>query len=199
MSRNDSYSKIGYFGSYSLVLQNLLPIPARFDLCHLLLLLLFLLGALFSLWSLFPVSFSSLLFLNPPRLCTYYQVRSCDDGCDLCAPQTWFSRTYCLASRKAALKASALSTVANLIASVCSKKKKLLLALTLTNYLLLGLVLFRQGISKVSLSFPNPRLQKRKEESYRAGHFHQRAIFGAFLPFGTHSWVWGPSTAEWSG
>ena len=188
MSRNNSYSKIGYFGSNSLVLQNLLPIPARFDLCHFLLLLLFLLGTLFSLWSLFPVSFSSLLFLNPPRLCTYYQVRSCDDGCDLCAQQTWFSRTYCLASRKAALKASALSTVANLIASVCSKKK-LLLALTLTNYLLLGLVLFSQGISKVSLSFPNPRLQKRKEESYRTGHFHERAIFGSFLPFGTHSWV----------
>ena len=88
MSRNNSYSKIGYFGSYSLVLQNLLPVPARFDLCYLLLLLLFLLGTLFSLWSLFPISFSSLLFLNPPRLCTYYQVRSCDDGCDLCAQQT---------------------------------------------------------------------------------------------------------------
>ena len=55
--------------------------------------------------------------------CVHCQVRSCDNGCDLCAQQTWFSRTYCLASRKAALKASALSTVANLIASVCSKKE----------------------------------------------------------------------------
>ena len=42
------------------------------------------------------------------------------------------------------------------------KQNKLLLVLTLTNYLLLGLVLFTQGISKVSLSFPNPRLYKKK-------------------------------------
>ena len=42
-------------------------------------------------------------------------------------------------------------------------KKKLPLVLTLTNYLLLGLVLFTQGISKVSLSFPNPRLNKKEK------------------------------------
>ena len=64
------------------------------------------------------------------------------------------------------------------------KQKKLLLVLTLTNYLLLGLVLFTQGISKVSLSFPNPRLYKKKRKVVGRNIFTKGQFLGHFYLLG---------------
>ena len=64
------------------------------------------------------------------------------------------------------------------------KQNKLLLVLTLTNYLLLGLVLFTQGISKVSLSFPNPRLYKKKRKVVGRDIFTKGQFLGHFYLLG---------------
>ena len=89
------------------------------------------------------------------------------------------------------------------------KQKKVILVLTLTNYLLLGLVLFTQGISKVSLSFPNPRLNKKKRGKLLGGAFSLLAWIkikrvkvndkGGILPYalikrkGGHFYLLGPT------
>ena len=91
---------------------------------------------------------------------------------------TSFSRTYCLASRKAALNASALSTVANLMAKVWKSGVSLfqIQICICQQHLLFGFVLLTESISKVCLRFPHPCLlihNITQHLSKRLGHKRQ--------------------------
>ena len=123
---------------------------------------------------------------------------------------TSFSRTYCLASRKAALNASALSTVANLMAKVWKWRVSIfqIQICLCQQHLLLGFVLLTESISKVCLRFPHPCLlihNITQHLSKRLGHKRQQFCKQHYLanvhcaPSVSHSWDEGPSRAESNG